>query len=70
MRTWIKALAGLAVGAATGAVLFYGRGFFIGHAALVGIAAGALVYTALGTSERLGRMYRRRGPRSIRRRDE
>jgi hypothetical protein len=63
-------VAGLAAALATFAILFVGRRFFAGHAALAAIAAGALVYSALGTSERLGRMYRRKGPRSIRRRDE
>lgn len=70
MKTWVKALAGLVAAAITFAVLFFGRHFFAGHATMVAIAAGALVYTALGTSERLGRMYRRKGPRSIRRRGE
>lgn len=70
MKTWIKAVAGVAAAAITFAVLFFGRSFFAGHAVMVGLAVGALVYTALGTSERLGRMYRRKGPRSIRRRDE
>lgn len=70
MRTWVKAVGGLAAALSAFAVLFVGRHFFIGHAALVAIAAGALVYSGLGTTERLGRMYRRKGPRSIRRRDE
>lgn len=66
MRIWIKAVAGTAAGLATFAVLFWGRGFFPGHAALVAIAVGALVYTTLGTSERLRGLYGRRGPRSVR----
>lgn len=70
MKTWLKALAGASAAVAAFAFLFFGRHFFVGHAALVAIAIGALVYTALGTSERLNRMYRRRGPRSIRRRDQ
>jgi hypothetical protein len=37
---------------------------------MAAIAVGGLVYSALGTSERLNRMYRRKGPRSVRRRDE
>lgn len=69
MKLWIKAAAGLLAGLVTFAVLFWGRGFLVGHAALVAIAIGGLVYTALGTSERLNRMYRRKGPRSIRRRE-
>jgi hypothetical protein len=70
MRTWVKAAAGVAAALAAFAVLFFGRSFFAGHAALVAIAAGALVYTTLGTTERLRRIYGRTGPRSIRRRDD
>ena len=70
MKLWIKAVAGLLAGAVTFAILFWGRNFFVGHAAMVAIAIGGLVYTSLGTSERLNRMYRRKGPRSIRRRDD
>ena len=70
MKLWIKAVAGLLAGLVTFAVLFWGRHFFVGHAAMVAIAIGGLVYTTLGTSERLNRMYRREGPRSIRRRDD
>ncbi|HSL81190.1 MAG TPA: hypothetical protein VLF66_00350 [Thermoanaerobaculia bacterium] len=68
MKTWAKAAAGAAAALATFAVLFWGRSFFAGHAALVAIAVGALVYTTLGTTERLRRMYGRKGPRSVRRR--
>ncbi|HEX6199885.1 MAG TPA: hypothetical protein VF150_06435 [Thermoanaerobaculia bacterium] len=70
MRTWVKAAAGVAAALATFAALFLGRSFFAGHAALVAIAVGALVYTTLGTTERLRRIYGRKGPRSIRRRDD
>ncbi len=70
MKLWIKAVAGVASALLTFLVLFWGRHFFAGHAALVAIAVGGLVYTSLGTSERLGRMYRRKGPRTIRRREE
>lgn len=70
MKLWIKAVAGVVSGLVTFAVLYWGRSFFPGHAAMVAIAVGGLVYTSLGTSERLGRMYRRKGPRTIRRRDE
>lgn len=69
MKLWIKAVAGLASGLLTFAVLYWWRHFFPGHAAMVAIAVGGLVYSALGTSERLGRMYRRKGPRTIRRRE-
>jgi len=47
------------------ALLFWWRGFFLQQAILVSIAVGALVYTTLGTGQRLGRTYRRKGPRSI-----
>ena len=70
MRTWVKAAAGVAAALATFAALFFGRSYFAGHAALVAIAVGALVYTTLGTTERLRRIYGRKGPRSIRRRDD
>jgi len=65
-----KALAGFVAALATFAVLFYWRHFFPQHAALVGVAVGALVYTTLGTTQRLRRTYRRQGPRSIRRRED
>ncbi len=65
MSVRLKGLAGFAAALATFAALFYGRHFFPQHAALVGIAVGALVFTTLGTAERLGRTYRRKGPRSI-----
>lgn len=70
MRLWIKIAAALTAALSTFAILFWARHFFVGHAALVAIAVGGLVYSSLGTSERLGRMYRRKGPRTIRRRDE
>lgn len=70
MKTWVKAAGGMAAALATFAVLFFGRSFFAGHAALVAIAVGALVYTTLGTTERLRRMYGRKGPRSVRRRED
>lgn len=67
--TWIKAIAAALAAAVTFAVLYLGRGFFAPHAALVALAVGALVFTTLGTTERLSGIYRRKGPRSIRRRD-
>lgn len=51
-------------------VLVAWRGFLPQHAAMVGIAIGALVYSTFGTAERLRASYRRQGPRSIRRSDE
>lgn len=66
MTVRTKAVAGFAAALATFAVLVYWRHFFPQHAALVGVAVGALVYTTLGTAERLGHTYRRKGPRSIR----
>lgn len=68
MKIWVRATAGVVAALIAFAAVYFGRGFFPGAAVLVGIAVGALVYTALGTAERLGRMYRREGPRSIRRR--
>lgn len=68
MSTHLKAVIALATAGATFALLVAWRGFFVQHAALVALAVGALVYTTLGTSERLGRSYRRKGPRSIERR--
>jgi hypothetical protein len=65
----VKAVLAVVATAATFALLFVWRGFFLQHAALVALAVGALVYTTLGTTERLGRTYRRRGPRSMRPRD-
>jgi len=70
VKLWVRAVAGLVAALVTFAILFFGRHFFAGHAALVSIAAGALVYSALGTSARLKRIYGRKGPRSIRRQDE
>jgi hypothetical protein len=46
---WLVALAG---GVTVGLVLFFWRGFFWQHAALVGLAVTALVYSAWGTWER------------------
>jgi hypothetical protein len=65
----LKAILAVIATAATFALLFVWRGFFLQHAALVALAVGALVYTTLGTTERLGRTYRRKGPRSVSRRD-
>jgi len=65
-----KGIVGFVAALATFLVLFYWRHFFPQHAALVGVAVGALVYTTLGTAQRLGYTYRRKGPRSIRPRDE
>lgn len=68
MTTGVKIAAAAVATAAAFALLFWWRGFFVQHAALVAIAIGALVYTTLGTSQRLGRTYRHKGPRSISRR--
>ena len=35
------------------------RGFFWQHAAIIGVAVAALVYSARGTMQRLREMYRR-----------
>lgn len=70
MKLWVKAAGGILAALVTFAALFFGRSFFAGHAVLVAIAVGALVYTTLGTSERLRRLYGRRGPLSVRRRDD
>lgn len=35
------------------------RGFFWQHAAIIGLAVAALVYSARGTMQRLREMYRR-----------
>lgn len=40
------------------ALLVYWRGFFVHHAFIVGLAAGALVYTAFGAAGRLRRLHR------------
>ena len=69
MPTWLKATLAALAAAATFAGLFFGRHFFVSHAALVAIAVGALVFTTLGTGERLSGIYRRKGPRSMRKRD-
>ena len=66
----VQAVAAFAAALLAFGVLVLWRGFFPQHAAIVGIAVGALVYTTFGTVERLKRSYRRRGPRSVRRRDE
>lgn|GEM_PF-1957039 len=68
MSVRIKAVLAVLAAAATFGALVYWRHFFIQHAALVALAVGALVYTTLGTSQRLRRTYRREGPRSIERR--
>jgi len=68
VSTRLKAALALLATGATFALLVAWRGFFVQHAALVALAAGALVYTSLGTGERLRRSYRRKGPRSIERR--
>lgn len=69
MSVRLKAVLAVVATVLTFALLFVWRGFFVQHAALVALAVGALVYTTLGTTERLGRTYRREGPRSVRRRD-
>ena len=40
-------------------VLVLWRGFFWQHAAIIGLAVAALVYSARGTIQRLREMYRR-----------
>jgi xanthine/uracil permease len=70
MPTWLKATLAAVAAAATFAGLFFGRHFFVSHAVLVAIAVGALVFTTLGTTERLSGIYRRKGPRSMRRPDD
>lgn len=67
MSIRLKAAAAVAAAALTFGLLIGLRGFVVQHAALVALAVGALVYTTLGTTERLGRTYRQRGPRSVRR---
>lgn len=70
MSIRVKAVLAVLAAAITFAVLVLWRSFFPQHAALVSLAVGALVYTTLGTTERLGSTYRRQGPRSIGRRDD
>ena len=70
MSVRTRGIDGFLAALATFLILFYWRHFFPQHAALVGVAVGALVYTTLGTVQRLGHTYRRKGPRSIRPRDE
>lgn len=69
MRTWIKAVLGAAAGAAAFAFFSLSRGWPAGQAALVAIAIGALVFTTLGTSERLSGIYRRQGRWTVRKDD-
>ncbi len=45
-------------GLAAFAVLLLWRGFFWQHAALIGLAVTALVYSSVRTFERLRRLYR------------
>lgn len=40
-------------------VLVLWRGFFWQHAAIIGLAVAALVYSARGTIQRLRKMYKR-----------
>ena len=68
MKTWSKIAAAAVATAAAFVLLFWWRGFFVQHAALVALAIGGLVYTTLGTTQRLSRTYRHKGPRSIGRR--
>ncbi len=56
--------------AAVTLLLLTWRGFWLQHALLIGVAIGALVYSAFGTAERLKRSWTRKGPRSIRPREE
>jgi hypothetical protein len=51
-RLTFQWLVALALGVTAGVVLFVWRGFFWQHAALVGLAVAALVYSAWGTWER------------------
>lgn len=68
MSTGIKITAAVVAAFTAFALLFWWRGFFLQHAALVSLAIGGLVYTTLGTSQRLRRTLRHKGPRSISRR--
>lgn len=70
MSTWIKAALGGAAAAAAFAFFHLSRHWPAGQAALVAIAIGALVYTTLGTSERLRGIYRRQGRWTIRKGDD
>jgi uncharacterized integral membrane protein len=70
MRTWIKAALGAATALAAFVLFFHGRHWPVGQAALVAIAVGALVFTTLGTSERLRGIYRRQGRWTIRKGDD
>lgn len=66
MRTWLKGAVGGAAAVAAFALFVYWRGWSAGQAALVATAVGALVFTTLGTSERLRETYRRQGRWTIR----
>jgi hypothetical protein len=51
-RLTLQWLVALALGVTVVLVLFFWRGFFWQHAALVGLAVAALAYSAWGTWER------------------
>lgn len=70
MRTWIKATLAAATAVTAFALFFTWRHWSAGQAALVATAVGALVFTTLGTSERLRGIYRRQGRWTIRRGDD
>jgi uncharacterized integral membrane protein len=66
MRTWLKGAVGAAAAAAAFVLFFAWRDWPTGQAALVATAVGALVFTTLGTSERLRGIYRRQARWTIR----
>lgn len=49
----------LSAGVLVMVVLVLWRGFFWQHAAIIGLAVAALVYSARGTIQRLREMYKR-----------
>lgn len=54
----VRVLVALAVGAASGLLLYYGRGYFPRIAILTGLAIALLAYSAIQTAERLWRLWR------------
>lgn len=54
-RVWIA----VAVGVATALLLHLGKGFFLWHAAVVGLAVALLAWSVGQTAERLRNLYRR-----------
>lgn len=71
MKLYTKLIVAVVAGIAVALLLLYRwETVFLRHALLIGVAVGALVYTAFGTADRLKRSWTRRGPRSMRRRDD